>query len=62
KFPFCATLCESWCVAPTANGTGNFNAKYYKFPFCAMFCSSRMRKLQRRTESKSSARSTKKAV
>ncbi|MDO4571066.1 MAG: hypothetical protein Q4D38_11820, partial [Planctomycetia bacterium] len=23
-------LCEPWCVAPTADGTGNFNAKYYK--------------------------------
>ncbi|MDO4571155.1 MAG: hypothetical protein Q4D38_12270 [Planctomycetia bacterium] len=29
KFPFYATLCEPWCVAPTADGTGNFNAKYY---------------------------------
>ena len=29
KYPFCATLCEPWCVAPTADGTGNFNAKYY---------------------------------
>ncbi|MDO4570594.1 MAG: hypothetical protein Q4D38_09445 [Planctomycetia bacterium] len=24
EFPFC----EPWCVAPTADGTGNFNAKY----------------------------------
>ncbi|MDO4568932.1 MAG: glycosyltransferase family 4 protein [Planctomycetia bacterium] len=32
KFPFCATFCEPWCQAPTADGTGNFNAKYYKTP------------------------------
>ena len=32
KFPFYATLCEPWCVAPTADGTGNFNEKYYKIP------------------------------
>ncbi|MDO4570925.1 MAG: hypothetical protein Q4D38_11105 [Planctomycetia bacterium] len=32
KFPFCATLCEPWCVAPTADGTGNFNEKYYNTP------------------------------
>ena len=24
-------LCEPWCVAPTADGTGSFNEKYYKY-------------------------------
>ncbi|MDO4571086.1 MAG: ADP-ribosylglycohydrolase family protein, partial [Planctomycetia bacterium] len=32
KFPFYATFCEPWCVAPTADGTGNFNEKYYRIP------------------------------
>ncbi|MDO4570685.1 MAG: hypothetical protein Q4D38_09900 [Planctomycetia bacterium] len=32
KIPFFATFCEPWCVAPTADGTGNFNGKYYKSP------------------------------
>ncbi|MDO4570481.1 MAG: hypothetical protein Q4D38_08865, partial [Planctomycetia bacterium] len=31
KFPSCATFCEPWCVAPTADGTGNFNEKYYNY-------------------------------
>ena len=30
KIPVFAMLCEPWCEAPTADGTGNFNAKYYK--------------------------------
>ncbi|MDO4569388.1 MAG: hypothetical protein Q4D38_03285 [Planctomycetia bacterium] len=31
KIPVLRDACEPWCVAPTADGTGNFNAKYYKF-------------------------------
>ena len=38
KFPFYATLCEPWCVAPTADGTGNFNEKYYKSYFSKIGC------------------------
>ena len=29
KFPSCATFCEPWYVAPTADGNGYFNEKYY---------------------------------
>ncbi|MDO4569803.1 MAG: hypothetical protein Q4D38_05420 [Planctomycetia bacterium] len=32
KFLFCAMFCDPWCVAPTADGTGNFNVKYYITP------------------------------